>query len=353
MSTRLHVLLGEGGVGKTTLAAGYALALARAGKRVALLGIDPARRLQSALGLPLGSEATRIAELPGGGALHAALLAPEATLRRWATEGIADPAGRERLLRNRLFAVVADRLATTTDVIAAVRVAEWLERDPSLTDLVVDTAPGRNGLEFLRRPTALVALLQGRLVRWLRGERDPGRIRGRILRSLSHLGGVEMLQEFAQLLSVADAPFRRVLTRLEHAEAFLRDPSTQILLVTTIREQAIEAARHSRSALAEQGLATTAIVVNRALPPALAVELQAVDDASIDPGAAEVVRYARAYLQIQARMVVDARRLALPVIEIPAVGGLDSDRRLDVLARVGDTLRSVLDGRAEEGDAWA
>ena len=53
MTARLHVLLGAGGVGKTTLAAGYAVALARAGGRVGLLGIDPARRLSGALGLTL------------------------------------------------------------------------------------------------------------------------------------------------------------------------------------------------------------------------------------------------------------------------------------------------------------
>lgn len=51
--TRLHVFVGGGGVGKTTLSAGYALALAQSGKRVGLLGIDPAKRLQSALGLSL------------------------------------------------------------------------------------------------------------------------------------------------------------------------------------------------------------------------------------------------------------------------------------------------------------
>lgn len=135
--------------------------------------------------------------------------------------------------------------------------------------------------------------------------------------------------EFAQLLSVAEGPFRQVLSPFEHAEACLHDPSTRILLVTTVREPAVEAALHSWSALAEAGLAATAIVVNRMLPPALAMELSAVDDASLDVGAADVVRYARAYLDIQARMVVDARRLASSVVEIPAVGGLDSDSRLD------------------------
>ena len=347
MTARLHVMLGEGGVGKTTLAAGLALARARAGKRVALLGIDPARRLQSALGLPLGSEATRV-DVGGEGTLHVSLLAPEATLRRWAIEGLSDPAEREKLLGNKLFAVVADRLATTTDVIAAARVAEWLEHDSSLTDLVVDTAPGRNGVEFLRRPTALVALLQGRLVKWLRGEHEPSRIRARILRSLAHLGGIELLSELAQLLSVAENPFRRVLARLERAEASLHDASTQILVIATVREQAIDAAKHACSVLAEARLAETAIVINRTLPPAFALELGLIDSASLEPNVADLVRYARAYSSIQARVVVDARRVTSSVVEISAAGGLDSERRLEVLASLGDSLRHALDESGAE-----
>jgi len=60
--------------------------------------------------------------------------------------------------------VLADRLAAATDLLAAVRVAEWAERDPQMTDLVVDTAPGVNAIatakkraprEALVRPTIL------------------------------------------------------------------------------------------------------------------------------------------------------------------------------------------------------
>ncbi|HMS25278.1 MAG TPA: ArsA-related P-loop ATPase [Acidimicrobiia bacterium] len=45
------IVLGTGGVGKTTTAAAIALRAARSGKKVALLTIDPARRLGTALGL--------------------------------------------------------------------------------------------------------------------------------------------------------------------------------------------------------------------------------------------------------------------------------------------------------------
>ena len=346
MTARLHVLLGEGGVGKTTLAAGSALALAREGGNVALLSVDPARRLQSALGLALGELEARVT-VAGPGALHAALLLPEATLRRWATEGLPDEAARAHLLGNRFFRVLADRLAATTDVIAAVRIAEWLENDPSLTDLVVDTAPGRSGIEFFQRPDALVALLQGRLVGWLRrigarghapaGEQPPG-FALRVLRGLSRIGGVEVLLELAQLVAAVEQPFHRVLSRLERAQSWLHEPTTSLLLVTAVREDSIATARVLRDALLGARLRPAAVVVNRVLPQTLPSELDALDAASLGPEAAAISAYARAFVGIQTRVVHEALSLAPAVVALPGLPGLDSERRLEMLASLGHGL---------------
>ena len=114
MSARLHVLVGSGGVGKTTLSAGYALALASRGRRVGLLGIDPARRLQGALGLTLTDLEARV---PVEGELRAALLRPADCLRRWAKEACTDDAARARLEGNAFFLAMADRLAGATDIL--------------------------------------------------------------------------------------------------------------------------------------------------------------------------------------------------------------------------------------------
>src|ERR1017187_1702198 len=48
---RVCVCLGAGGVGKTTTSAALALGLAARGQKVAVVTIDPARRLAAALGL--------------------------------------------------------------------------------------------------------------------------------------------------------------------------------------------------------------------------------------------------------------------------------------------------------------
>jgi len=51
------ICAGAGGVGKTSTAAAIALGMAQRGLKVAVLTIDPARRLADALGLPeVGNE---------------------------------------------------------------------------------------------------------------------------------------------------------------------------------------------------------------------------------------------------------------------------------------------------------
>ena len=67
---RVVICAGAGGVGKTTVSAAVALGLAVRGRRVALVTIDPARRLAEALGLDaLGNrpQPVDLARLRGGG----------------------------------------------------------------------------------------------------------------------------------------------------------------------------------------------------------------------------------------------------------------------------------------------
>ena len=72
------VLLGAGGVGKTSTSAALGIAAAQAGRRVVVLTVDPARRLVETLGLgsTYPSEVVEITEIGGlrSGSLHATML---------------------------------------------------------------------------------------------------------------------------------------------------------------------------------------------------------------------------------------------------------------------------------------
>ena len=376
VSPRLHVLLGAGGVGKTTLAAGFAIALARSGARVGLLGIDPARRLQAALGVPLvdasapvegwqsesgtpapARNAAERSDPPAqaiAGALDAAILRPADCLRHWAAESIPDPDTLDRLLRNTFFLALADRLAAASDVIAAIRLAEWAERDPAVTDLVIDTAPGLNAIDFLRRPKALTTFLEGRLVRWLRAIAPSGGggaigdvLRGGARRAtlgLSRLGGTRLLLELGDFLALIEAMFELMLARLDRAQRWLHDPATQILLVTAVRDDAAEAAAKIADALHATGIAPRAAVLNRTLPDGLAAELDAIARdpaavASLPREARVVATYARLYIDVQRRVAQSVSQLAPRLVILPSARGLDEDARLSALAALGERLR--------------
>jgi anion-transporting ArsA/GET3 family ATPase len=360
VSPRLHVLLGAGGVGKTTLAAAYALSLAREGRRVGLLGIDPARRLQTALGVAL-ADAER--PVPDAGLLRAAMLSPAECLPRWAAESARENDARERLLANAFFVALAERLATANDVFAAIRMVEWAEHDRALEHLVVDTAPGLNAIEFLRRPEALSAFLEGSLVGWLRQlartRRHGGAVAGvaqRVVSALSRLGGSTMILELADFLAAAEGVLERMATRLSEARRWIAEPATEILLVAAVRDDAAQVARTIASSLAVLGLAPRTTIVNRALDPALASELDVTclrDGAShaldaMPPYAARVLRLAHDQGEAQASVCDDLAPLAGPPIVLPAVTGLDAPRgagRRAPLAALGDRLRHALEAR--------
>jgi hypothetical protein len=349
VTARLHVFLGAGGVGKTTLAAGYALALARApGRRVGLLGIDPSRRLKDALHLALSDAG---AAVPDAGTLRAAVLDPAESVRRWAAEACPDLAAREALLRNPFFVALADRLATATDIFAAARVAEWAEQDPGLTDLVVDTAPGQNAIEFLTRPERVAAFLGGRLVGWLRrlapgAAAGPGRLQGGALRlagGLVRLGGSHLLTDLATFFWLVDGLLSRMGSRVEVTRRWLRGGDARLLVVTSVRHDGAERATDLTSALARAGLAPHAVVVNRAVGEAVAGHVQALERTlGSHPEGAPVVRYALAYAGLQARVARAVQALAPVTVLVADARGLDGDARLQALTEVGERLRAGL-----------
>jgi anion-transporting ArsA/GET3 family ATPase len=394
VTTRLHVLLGQGGVGKTTLASAIALALARRGRRVGLLGVDPAERLRDALGM--AELAENPVEVPGAPRLRAALLRPGESLRRWAAEELgaddapgdpcsgprpppaagkardsdpcsglrpppvagkardSDPcsglrpppvAGKARdSLENPFFLALADRLAAATDAFAAVRMAEWAERDPGLDDLVVDTAPGLHGLEFLGKPERLLSVLHGRILRWLSAAATAGSTEKearRVLRGLSRITGGGVLLELAEFSLLMERIGAAMIGRLERASSWLRDGSTEMLLVCVARPGAAAGARLLVAELHALGFAQGRVVLNRALPEGLG-------NLPLEDGGEES-RAFRRYVRASARLQAEAERelgATFRVVEAPIAPGLGAagTAHLAALEILGENLLGALAG---------
>jgi anion-transporting ArsA/GET3 family ATPase len=79
--TRLHVVSGKGGTGKSTAAAALALALASGGRKVLLCEVEGRQGIAQMFDVPpLPYEERKVAVAPGGGDVYALAIDPEAAL---------------------------------------------------------------------------------------------------------------------------------------------------------------------------------------------------------------------------------------------------------------------------------
>lgn len=357
---RLHIFLGAGGVGKTTLSAAFALSLASKGRKVALLSVDPAKRLQTALGLESLPEHGHKINIGGQGELVAALLNPGESLKRWVLETTPSAKARERLLQNPFFIALSDKVASATDTLAAIRMAEWVEHTPDLDDLVIDTAPGIHAIDFLAKPEKLMAFFDSKLIEWLKWFLEEGNSkRGvihkmmrtgarKILDGLAQVGGHNMLLAFAEFIVLLDEVIVKMVDRLSYSRRWLRSSETDIYVVTALRNDAAAVAWHLARALSNLGLGLRAAVINRALDLKefrSEVVLRFMDEAKEIAGKTEreaesFRNYIEGMVRIQKRLSEDLRGFAGAVVELPIMANLDGADalRLADLERLGHRL---------------
>ncbi len=165
---RICICAGPGGVGKTTSAAAIALGLAMRGQRVAVLTIDPAKRLADALGMdalhgePQLVDQTLLSaqgiELEPGGELWALTLDVKGTFDALIGEFASDEQAREEVLANRIYQELSSAVAGSQEFTAVSRLYE-LDRTGDFDVIVLDT-PIAQCARLPRRPRAPVAVLR-------------------------------------------------------------------------------------------------------------------------------------------------------------------------------------------------
>lgn len=284
----LIVVCGAGGVGKTTVSASTGLALAREGKRVLVLTVDPAKRLAEALGTGLGPDPVAV-ELPGHPSMDAAMLDAAASFRRVVATLPVREDDRQRLLASRITRELAGGVAGMQELMGVVELERFCSGG-EYDVIVLDTPPSLHALEMLDGPERIVGLLSGRTVRTVgRASGLAGRF-GKLPgpgRALGKLWGAELLTEIATFLDAA-TPFGRALgSHLDHAERLLHSDRAAFLLVAAPWEEPIETVSALAAELRRRRYPVAGTVVNRRRVPieappaeafaALAEQLRATD----------------------------------------------------------------------------
>jgi anion-transporting ArsA/GET3 family ATPase len=269
------ICAGPGGVGKTTTAAALALGLARRGQRVAVVTIDPARRLASALGIrELDNEPRRIdPELLAAhgidlkGELWATMLDPKGTFDALIARLAPDEHAREEVLSNRIYREISAAVAGTQEFSAIAKLYE-LHREGNFDTIVLDTPPSRNALDFLDAPLRMTRFLEGRSLRMFLAPgnlaaRLVGRGSGVVLSVFSRFTGIDLIGDLSSFFGALAGMLDGFRERAHAVEELLHDPATAFLLVTSPEPEPAREALFFAEQLAAAGMERAALIVNR------------------------------------------------------------------------------------------
>ena len=274
----LIVVVGGGGVGKTTLAAALGLVSAGEGTDTLVMTFDPSARLKDALGV---GEAARDREVAvrarTRGRLDASLLDARATFNRLVQRYAPDEESCRRILDNHFYQNLAGNLAGILEYMAVERLFE-VAAQRRYARVILDTPPTRQALDFLEAPDRIIGFLESGAVKialrhWFD---DHGHLRatsrlmglGRGIESLlDRIVGLELLRDMAEFFQVWAPLYDGFKERAREVQALLKARGTLFVLVTGPGEERVADALFFARRLKEAGHRLGPIVMNRLHPP--------------------------------------------------------------------------------------
>ncbi|MGH2763379.1 MAG: ArsA family ATPase [Thermoleophilaceae bacterium] len=348
------ICAGSGGVGKTTTSAAVALGMAARGRKVAVLTIDPARRLANSLGLPeLGNEEHRVA-LPGDlfeptrrgygleGELWAMMLDPKRTFDEIVEWHAPDERTRDAVLANRIYQELSNAVAGSQEYMAMEKLHE-LHQEGRYDLLVLDTPPTRNALDFLDAPRRLTEFVDSRTLQLFTapaglGLKLLGRGTGMVFSAMQRATGIDLLADLGEFFRTFAGMTEGFRERAALVNELLADSRTAFVLVTSPRRQALDEAVWFHHRLMEAGLPFAGVVANRVHRAAGGSDHAELEALLGDELAAKVMRAhadeRRLAERDRAGLAELRRRIGRkPIVEVPHlqddVHDLDGLRRMD------------------------
>ncbi|MBN2054778.1 ArsA family ATPase [bacterium] len=276
---KVVVMCGSGGVGKTTVAAAFALQAARRGKRVLVVTIDPARRLGTALGgLHLTYAESQVHDAPigsGGGTLHAMMMDTKTASDELLTKFAPNERVLSSILNNKIYKTLSESLAGTQEYVALGKLYEIM-RSERYDMVVVDTAPSRYALDFFEAPARLMDLLDNSI---LEGLLSPiRRIQSSgfdflkasstyIAETLERALGINLVNDVVSFVMSIEGMLGGFRERAMRMHSMLRDQELSALgLVLTASPLAVHEANRMIERLARLQMPVAFAVINRVHP---------------------------------------------------------------------------------------
>jgi len=277
VSAPLTIVVGSGGVGKTTLAAAMAVDEAINGNDTLVMTFDPSLRLKDALGVDANPETNEI-QVPfeAGGELWASLLDARRTFDTLIDRYAPDDTARQRILTNRFYDHLSGSLAGVLEYMASERLFEVASYG-KYHRVILDTPPTRQALDFLGAPERIVSFLESGALRialkpWFdangnfKAMAKLGILGRNVEAFFDRMVGMELLRDMAEFFQAFAPLYDGFVERALEVQKMLRSDDTTFTLVSGPGEQRVADTLFFARKLTETGYRLGPIVVNRVHP---------------------------------------------------------------------------------------
>jgi len=260
--------MGSGGVGKTSVSAALAYAAARGGVRCALVTVDPARRLRSALGVDELSVEPRRLDVDAPGELWAMALDTKRTFDDLIERVTPSAQVARVILDNPLYRELSNELGGSTEYMAMEKLHELLQLDYDL--VVVDTPPGAHAEDLLGAPSRIATLVDSGAAAVLRapasvlgGSRIANTALRTILAALERWIGRGLVANLSDFASAFEPLLAGFADRAREVDQVLRAADTAIVVVTTAEPGVVATTTALTTGIEGRGMVIAGIVANQ------------------------------------------------------------------------------------------
>ena len=268
------LILGPGGVGKTTTSLALAVLAAGQGKKVGLISIDPAKRLANAIGIRLGNRLSKVNLInnKNNGELWAAMLDQKAVFDDMVHRYTSDK-NREKIYANPIYQSISQHLGGPLEYMALAKLYDMASADFDL--VIVDTPPDTHALDFLDKPTILSDFEENRVMSWMIKPFSIAEKMGvfrvfsagqKLMHGLAKVTGLSMLQKLVEFLVLMETSIGGFHKTGEKIKKILKSSNTAFCLVCTSNPASVRTTQHLMSQLTSMGYPLQAIFFNRTMP---------------------------------------------------------------------------------------
>lgn len=309
-NSRTFVFIGNGGTGKTTVSASWALELAKTGERVGLLTIDPSKRLGDAFGMNIEKEFFKSVTV-GSGSIDVFLIDAKQVIEEFITENFSKEQY-DKVKNNRIFSQVSSALSENQSVSTIYKLHQMI-KSQKYDRIVVDTPPSNNSMDFFTSPDLVVRIFKENiLARAALEAKSFSFFSGQKLfrRVYTFLVGEEFFKDIEAFFQILFLFQDYIVQSSEELMVFLRNPETHFLAVTLPDAAKVKEVLAVVQKLGQQNIDVKTLVINRAYPSWLSIESSAM---SFKPEDTDIETYYKAAQSYYAEQAQRAKSLASEV----------------------------------------